>query len=616
MSNDLLDLSKLDAGKMGVETAEIDLGYLVRLTGTQFEALAHERRISFTVDAVEGCILRVDVRKLERVLINLLANAFKFTPNGGLVRCIFTTPDETVARIEVSDTGPGVRPELREKIFERFSQGDEQAGGRFGGTGLGLAIARDFVTLHGGSIHVEDAPGGGAMFIIDLPRQTAADPLNGPNWPILEGVTSGVTAYLGQPEPSVAVDTAILGLAEKPLILIVEDNADLRRFLADALASEWRVAMAAEGRQGLARALELQPDLILSDLMMPGMQGDQMIAELRTQRELDNVPVLVLSARGDEKLRTHLLTEQAQDYLVKPFSTEELRARIRNLVKMKRAGDILRTELASGQRDVALLAHQIAVKNRELQIAIDGMRVARDEAVRASETRSTLLGMLSHELRTPLTGIDLHLTLLKHERTGPLTDRQRIALDNLSEALARLRARIEALLDFSQLANGMLVIAPNSFNMSVLVNEIVEDQRGKAEEKGLELALSGTDVPHWLTSDPALVRLIAVNLIDNAIKFTHVGRVTVSLGRRDDRLMLDVADTGPGIPLERQATIFEPFEQLEDLRHKHTPGIGLGLAIIRQLLNRLGGTVSLESAPGLGSSFSVILPSIELTEDQ
>src|SRR5439155_4402809 len=166
--NDLLDVAKLEAGKMAADYADVDLARLVRVTAAHFSVLAEETRIDLLVDTPEQLGAQLDPAKIERIVFNVLANACKFTSAGGVVRCVLAAERGT-ATIAVEDTGPGVRPELREAIFERFRQVEGDATRRFGGTGLGLSIVKEFVALHRGTVRVEDAPSGGARFVVALP---------------------------------------------------------------------------------------------------------------------------------------------------------------------------------------------------------------------------------------------------------------------------------------------------------------------------------------------------------------------------------------------------------------------------------------------------------------
>jgi PAS domain S-box-containing protein len=370
--NDLLDVSKLEAGKMGLAYAQLDVAALVRLTAGHFDVLARERGIDYRVETPRVLQAQVDPDKLQRVLLNLVSNAFKFTPDGGTIRCAVEGGSELTLTVE--DSGPGVAPALREAIFDRFRQGDGGATRTVGGTGLGLAIAKDFAELHGGRIVVGDAVLGGAAFTVRVPLMAPPGSLV----QVSEGLRehreiAELTVADLRAQPRTASRPASVAAVAAPLdaphVLLVEDNADMARHLAETLADEYRVDVAADGLEGLRMAREQRPDLIVSDIMMPGMSGDALVAAVRARDELAGVPILLLTAKADDELRARLLREGAQDYVTKPVAMEELKARVGNLVAMKRAREVLQRELATQTGDVATLAREIAARTRQLQTA-------------------------------------------------------------------------------------------------------------------------------------------------------------------------------------------------------------------------------------------------------
>lgn len=370
--NDLLDLAKLDARKMDMRYARTDLSALVRAVAEQFHAVAPQHALSYVVQAPQAIEAEIDAEKFERVLLNLLSNAFKFTPAGGRIRCALERSGDDRALLSVQDSGPGVPPPLRLTIFERFHQGQQGTTRDFGGTGLGLAIAKEFVELHHGSIGVTTAPGGGALFQVEIPlraptgtyvatRPSTADA------PGDDAMADGVIAELSPEESAVDVEARS---EERATVLVVEDNPQMRSFVREALAADYRVVTAADGRIALNCALADAPDLVVTDLMMPSLGGDRLVDAMRAEPTLADVPVLVLSAKDDEALRARLLAESVQDYVTKPFSVHELRARVHNLVTVKRARDELRHELASQSKDLTqltrhLIANQHALRESE-----------------------------------------------------------------------------------------------------------------------------------------------------------------------------------------------------------------------------------------------------------
>jgi signal transduction histidine kinase len=411
-------------------------------------------------------------------------------------------------------------------------------------------------------------------------------------------MTSGATrvddAILAEPEP------------DRARVLIIEDNRDMRHFMRRVLGETYAVETAADGREGLAAAVATHPDLVITDVMMPGLSGDALVAELRNHRDLHGMPILVVSAKADDELRVRLLREGAQDYLVKPFALEELRARAANLIATARTRAILRSALESRGEDLAGLAAELAQHKRYLDGALGSMRAARAQAERANQFKSDFLSLISHELRTPLNALNLQIERLRRGRES-LSPKQSQLVDRAVRTVLRLGDLIDSLLEYSRIEQDRLVVIPQDVDLGELAGDIVEEMASVAEQKGLALRLAGPSNIVTRT-DPRLLRLVLVNLVGNAVKFTDQGSVEVEVADREGP-RVRVRDTGRGIAPENQARIFEPFEQLEQIKHKHTTGVGLGLALVRELSRAIGAQIELESELGGGSTFTVVLPS-------
>ncbi|HEY3254397.1 MAG TPA: ATP-binding protein, partial [Polyangiaceae bacterium] len=326
--NDLLELSRADAVGVELDRKPTDVHSLMHTLGASFRRLADSLGIEYQVELPLGPQpYLLDPQKLERIAMNLLANAFKFTPSGGKVRLRVLVaprpePGELGAELvlAVDDSGPGIRVEDRERVFERFRQLDGKPNRAFSGTGLGLSIVREFVSASAGSVEVEDSALGGARFVVRLPAELAEVQSDSEPDSFPVSVSSAeMQALRPRPTPSSESEQ----LLDLPLVLVVEDNPDMNRFVCSSLSSEFRVASAFDGEQALLRLEHLMPDLIVADFMMPHMSGDEFVHALRTKPELIDIPVLVLTARDDVEVRVRVLSAGVQDWLTKPFTVRE-----------------------------------------------------------------------------------------------------------------------------------------------------------------------------------------------------------------------------------------------------------------------------------------------------
>lgn len=597
--NDLLDVAKLDAGQMEMAWAEIDLTRLVRFVAGHFEAIAAEREVRFVVEAPESLVAAADPAKFERVLLNLLSNAFKFVPTGGRVKVALEDRGDRVV-LAVQDSGPGVPPDKRRLIFERFRQADDSAERVFGGTGLGLSIARDFVELHRGTIAVTDAPGRGALFLVEMPRAAPegvrlrrAD-IHGD-----EGAIRGAVDELRPAAPERR--EAVRGPGDRASVLVVEDNPEMNRFIAETLATELDVTTAFDGREGLEALRRAPPDVIVTDIMMPKMSGDRMIAEIRRSAEWDDIPILVLSAKADDALRVRLLDEGAQDYVVKPFAASELRARVRNLAAMKRARDVLQREASSRGHDLEVLAREVAGAKRALAQALEEVRTA-------SRLKDEFLMTLSHELRTPLNAVLGNVQLL--EMLPPGSPQRPRAIEAIGRN-SRMQARIiDDLLDVSRIVSGKLTLEPEPVAVVEPVDEAIDALALAAEAKDVRVRRRvAPGPPPWVRGDRARLTQVFWNLLSNAIR--HVpsgGEVEVEIAAADGTVRVDVTDTGPGIDPDFLPFVFERFRQADGSTTRRYGGLGLGLAIVRHLVELHGGRVGAGNRDGGGARFWIELP--------
>jgi signal transduction histidine kinase/DNA-binding response OmpR family regulator len=350
----LLDLATLEAGRMELDRRPGDLASVVERSAEAFRSKAEQKGLSLQIWAPEGRIeTRFDPEKVETIVSNLVSNAVKFTSDGGTVTVrvrrkhnteLVEAPgtNETAAgavRIEVDDTGPGIDPLAQERIFDRFEHVDSSTTREHEGTGLGLALTNELVALHGGTIEVESTPDEGATFIVQLPLVPVADSGNGRMGEGARGrrgeaVGDGIGE--GREGPGEEAGTGEQSRGGEATILIVEDNAEMRAYLREQLSGAWAVMEAVDGEEGWKRVQDAEPDLVLSDVMMPKLDGFELCRRIKDDEALRTTPVLLLTARAGEEATREGLRCGADDYVAKPFDAEELRQRIENHLAARR----------------------------------------------------------------------------------------------------------------------------------------------------------------------------------------------------------------------------------------------------------------------------------------
>ncbi len=604
--NDLLDVSRLEEGKMDIRYVRIDLAPAVRQLVNLFQSTAQQRGIALHYSGPDRLPVEADADKVERILINLVANALKFTPTGGEVRVVLTGSSDYFS-LTVADTGPGIPPAQHQAIFERFRQADGSTTRQFGGSGLGLAIAKDFAEMHGGRLELEETAVG-ASFRLVVPAHAPAATSVAESL-LTVGTASLVAAEgaveelrtLEMTEPSQPHDATL------PSVLVVDDSFEMRVFVANILQSEYQVLTACDGEEGLQKAVAMRPDLIVTDLMMPRMSGDQLVTELRAQRDFDHHPVLLLTAKEDDELRVRLLESGAQDYLTKPFMPQELLARARNLIAIKRAGEALRRELDSASGNLAQLASELSARHRQVQSALEVAEVAREQAEQASLVKTQFLAMISHEMRTPLANLGLNAQMMS--RSGQDEARLRTQRERMVRAIQQLSALIEGLLEYTRVESGRLQARREQVDVIALIRQVVDICQLQILSPEITLRFENPgETSIELFTDPRLLRAILNNLITNALKFSKKGEVIVRTGQVEHWQRFEVQDTGIGIAAEDIPRIFLPFEQLEPVQRKSIPGVGLGLTLTREIVEVLGGRIEVSSEPQAGSRFTVLLP--------
>ena len=426
--NQLLDIARLEAGQLRLHARPTNLPAFVRGSVAAFDSLAAARGLR--LHAVVPAALRADVDpdQLEKVLTNLVGNALKFTPAGGKVQ-VSLGSEGAQAVLTVADTGPGIPAAHLPLIFDRFHQVDDSPGRRHPGSGIGLALVKELVSLHHGTVAVHSTEGMGTTFVVRLPlvneelrlkneelSRALQEELDASSDAALNGelrtrneelpvagsqrvetereemlaenqVAPADNSSVFIPHSSLSEASAApadnssffiahssLSEATRPLVLVVDDHADMRAYVAQCLEAEFRVLTAAEGEAGLAQITDTLPDLVVSDLMMPVLDGLELCRRLKTDERTSHIPVVLLTARTADGSRLAGLELGADDYLTKPFRPQELRARVRNLLHQRallrqrfaRELTLQPRDIAITSADEAFLTRALAVVEREM----------------------------------------------------------------------------------------------------------------------------------------------------------------------------------------------------------------------------------------------------------
>lgn len=378
--NQLLDFRKMEEHELKLNLASGDLIALIKEAVSSFQDLSEKKRIDLQFESERNNLYAsFDHDKVERIVFNLLSNAFKFTYEGGSVKVhLFITEDtgkkeRQLLCLKVSDTGIGIPPEKQKKIFERFFQHDNAVDILNQGSGIGLSITREFVELHGGSIKIESTPSKGSTFIVYLPvisidnliEASSASIANAPEEEEMDN-------HISIPD-SAEQHEELLSPVLMPTILLVEDNDDFRFYLKDNLKAYYQIIEAANGKDGWQKTLSSHPQLIVSDISMPVMNGIELCKKIKSDKRTSHIPLILLTAITGEEDQIKGLETGANDYMTKPFSFEILNAKIKNLLLFnKKLKDTY-------SKQIQVTGEEIKIESEDARLLNDIVRYIEDK---------------------------------------------------------------------------------------------------------------------------------------------------------------------------------------------------------------------------------------------
>lgn len=546
MINQLLDLAKVDAKEASLDAKPTNLAALVENVVSPYRTAAKERDLEIRVSSVPSATIELDPTWIESALTNLIANALRYARS--LIEV--SVRDEGGELVfSVRDDGEGLDEAAQATIFDRFAQ----AQGTKGGTGIGLAIVREAARLHGGTASVS-CDESGTRFFVRIPRvvtRERAETLPPLDAAVTDPVDDALQIHRAGP------------FTGAPRVLVVEDHPELRRFVADVLSPRFEVVAVSDGVAALEHASERRPDVIVTDVMMPKMGGLELTRQIRAREVTKDVPILLVTARGEPQDVIEGFDAGADDYIVKPFHGRELLARI------------------DAQLRLRTMLHRLAHQERLASLGV-------------------LAASVAHQVRNPLTALVSGLPAVRAKMAPKVDERTAEMLDVFVDCARRIERISLDLLDLSRVdreEDGK--VRPGQGLMSAVrltCAHLPADVDVTTEvDEDTEISGRAGDLNH-----------VFLNLLDNASRaIDRKGTIVISGAPHNGSYRVSIEDSGPGIDEEIAARIFEPFVTSRDAGE----GTGLGLAIVSDVVKAHGGTIRCGRSEKLGGArFDVDLP--------
>ncbi|HWB91660.1 MAG TPA: ATP-binding protein, partial [Puia sp.] len=655
--NTLLEFSRIEAGRLEGRFRRVDIGvFTIDLASTFRSAV---EKAGMQLHTTKGPIpdeVYVDPELWERIILNLISNAFKYSHEGSITVDVRQLGSRI--RVSVTDTGVGIAGDQINKIFDRFHRVENSGGRSLEGTGIGLAMVKELVRLHQGTIEVTSVVGEGSTFTVTIPtgsahlppdrivhmpmagiraRQSDAFVMEAMKWVPVDGgedvapagdwengglggsqlgvaggqadaaggqadVAGGSQAGGGKGDVAGGVrawgDDTGAGDSKKYTVLLADDNADMREYVKRLLAPQFRVITARDGEEALEKMRMWRPDLLLSDVMMPRLDGFSLLQAIRDSPELQQTPVILLSARAGEEAKIEGLEAGADDYLVKPFGGRELLARVESNIRIA-------NERAAALKEYTDKLEQTVRRRtqelRRLNISLE----------QSNEDLQQFAHVASHDLKEPVRKIRTFSGRLLEEYGKLLPEEAKAFLAKIQHATQRMSMMIEGVLNYSTInGNGQPI---SSIDLDAVFDNIESDLELAIAEAGTEIRRE--KLPQ-LEGAPVLIYQLFYNLVNNALKFssgvgkpliTISSRVTEAAGKRIAEVT--IRDNGIGFEQDQSSRIFEAFARLNS--KDRFEGTGLGLALCKKIAERHGGTITGTGVRDEGAVFVVRLPLVQ-----
>lgn len=564
----LLDFSRLEAGRIEMRPEPTNLNELTQSILSDFSPATSQKQIELITNfPATSTTVEIDRYVYERIVFNLVSNAVKFTPVGGkvIITLDLTPPD--IWTLSVQDNGIGIPEADIELIFHRFRQAEAPSTRRFEGAGLGLALVVEFARLLNGKVDVESVPGEGSTFRVEFKaaesRLTASDTTRAKS-------NSLVPQYALETTKTQAID-----YTDKPSVLVAEDNTELAAYISSVLESFCRVSVVKNGREALDMVRLAPPDLILSDIMMPEIDGLTLCKEIKSDSSYNKIPVVLLTALTNRDALLRGWESGADEYLFKPFHPKELTTRIKGIL----------TGVEDRKRsEKLLLQHQ--------------------KSLHAKDFMSTL----AHDMQVPLLGSSRVFDMLLGGQLGKMPEEITTLIGQIQERNKFLLKLTDTLLEIYRYESDSkdLLIAPVA--VEEIAREVMADFKIAAEEKQITIVDSIEASLPKIPADSHAMKLLLSHLIDNAIKYgANSGRVSVNIEQEHDEIAISIFNSGSFIDDESKQNLFDKFWRGQPGK-RFVANTGLGLYLSKRIVDAHGGIIECLSDSERGTTMKVTLP--------
>ena len=603
--NTLLDFSRIEAGRTEGRFSVTDIAAFTADLASSFRSAIEKAglELRFRLGPIEQEVL-VDTGMWEKIVLNLLSNAFKYTREGSIT--VGVEEGDGEVRVSVTDTGIGIPADQQDLIFDRFHRVENSTVRSQEGTGIGLALVRELVKIHKGRIDVSSRLDEGSTFTVNVPTgrgHLPADRIVAE--PDYDGTGNERAVYVEESLKWLPLSTGdgmaheranpvlqdlpnpVMAADRRFKVLLADDNADMRDYVGRLLAGRYELTMAHNGEDAYEKLLAVKPDLLLTDVMMPVLDGFGLLKKIRGNPATRTTPVIFLSARAGEEAKVEGLEAGADDYLIKPFSAKELIARVDANLKINEARRLAEHFL---EKEVKKRTKELNKLNINLQQSNEDLR--------------QFAHVASHDLKEPVRKVKVYAGRLEDDPGSFFTGKARAYLEKINSAANRMLLMIEGVLHYSTINS--IEQKTELVDMNRVIKNIESDLELPIMQKKATIIYSALPA---IEGAPVLLYQLFYNLVNNSLKFSKTDipcSISIMATQENDIVTITLTDNGIGFDQEQSDRIFETFSRL-NAKEKYE-GTGLGLSLCKKIVQRHGGHIEGSGRKGEGSVFRIWLP--------